>query len=114
MQATLRLGHIMCLSWALALARFKLRIAGRYLGIFWYVLEPLAFFIILLSLQVNVGAGSIPHYSAYLLLGLIMTNFFIGTTGSGKSTLLKILAGLHASDVGAAQVTKEYTETYDH
>lgn len=88
MQATtLRVGHIMRLSWALALARFKLRIAGRYLGIFWYILEPLAFFLILLSLQINVGAASIPHYPAYLLLGLIMTNFFIGTTGSAVGSV---------------------------
>ncbi len=77
--ALLRIRYILRLSWALAWARFKLRIAGRYLGIFWYILEPLAFFLILLSLQINVGAASIPRYPEYLMLGLIMTNFFIST-----------------------------------
>ena len=76
----------MRLAFALAEARFWLRNAGSYIGIFWYVLEPLVFFLILIFLQTNVGASSIPEYPAYLLLGLIMVNFFIGaTTGAVRS-----------------------------
>ena len=81
LESTVRLGL------ALARVRFKQRIAGRYLGILWYVLEPLAFFLILFFLQVDIGAGGIPHYPAYLLLGLIMLNFFLGSTGSAVNSM---------------------------
>lgn len=72
---------------ALANAKFRQRIAGKYLGIFWYILEPLAFFLILLFLQANIGANAIPRYPAYLLLGIIMLNFFLSSTGSALASM---------------------------
>ena len=43
-----KIKSISALSFSLAKANFKIRNEGSYLGIFWYLLEPLAFFIVLL------------------------------------------------------------------
>ncbi|HTE48302.1 MAG TPA: ABC transporter permease [Candidatus Paceibacterota bacterium] len=78
--STLRLGF------TLAEARFRIRNAGSYLGIFWYLLEPLVFFIIIILIQGNLGIKPIENYQAYVLLGLIMVNFFVNAmTGAIRS-----------------------------
>jgi len=87
MKALDNLGIVCRLALALANARFKQRIAGRYLGIFWYMLEPLAFFLILLFLQANIVANTIPQYPAYLLLGIIMLNFFVSSTTNALASM---------------------------
>lgn len=73
------------LSFSLAKANFKVRNEGSYLGIFWYLLDPISFFVILLFLSKSLFASSIQKYPLYLFLGLIMFNFFIsGTLNSVK------------------------------
>lgn len=67
------------LSFSLAKAGFKLRNEGSYLGILWYLLDPLIMFLIFFSVRGLVGKG-IENYPLYLLLGLIMFNFFRKTT----------------------------------
>lgn len=64
------------LSLALAKAEFKLRNEGTYLGIFWYLLNPLLMFLVLLAVFSNRLGAHIPHYPLYLLLGIIIFNFF--------------------------------------
>ena len=72
----MRLKKFIELSFALAKAQFKLRNEGSYLGIFWYILNPIFIFsLLLLIFSTRVGQG-IPHYPLYLLLGIIMFNFF--------------------------------------
>jgi ABC-type polysaccharide/polyol phosphate export permease len=63
-------------SLALARVEFKLRNEGSYLGIFWYLLNPLLMFLFLLAVFSTRLGQNIPSYSAYLLLGIIMFNFF--------------------------------------
>ena len=64
------------LSLALAKAEFKLRNEGSYLGMLWYLLNPLlTFFLLLLVFSDRLG-NNIPHYPIYLLLGITMFNFF--------------------------------------
>lgn len=64
------------LSLSLARAEFKERNEGSYLGIFWYLLNPLLLFsLLLLVFSDRLGTG-IPGYPLYLLLGIIMFNFF--------------------------------------
>ncbi|MEK7562295.1 MAG: ABC transporter permease [Patescibacteria group bacterium] len=75
------------LSFSLAVAQFKLRNEGSYLGIFWYLLEPLSFFIILLFLGGVISNNSIDKYPLYLFLGLIMYNFFLAVTNSATSVM---------------------------
>src|SRR5476651_335494 len=57
---------------------FKLRYQGSVLGYAWSLLRPLLLFIILYVVFVKflkLGAG-IPHYPVYLLLGIVIWNFF--------------------------------------
>ena len=64
------------LSLSLAKAEFKLRNEGSYLGIFWYLLNPLLMFVLLFLVFSDRLGGNIPNYPAYLLLGIIIFNFF--------------------------------------
>ncbi len=74
------------LSFELAKAGFKERNEGSFLGVFWYLLAPLLTFGLLLAVfSARLGEG-IKHYPLYLLLGLIMFNFFqYVTTESTKA-----------------------------
>ncbi len=76
---------------------FKLRYQGSVLGYLWSLLRPLFLFVILYLVFVKflkVGKG-IPHYPVYLLLGIVLWNYFVEvTTGSvaaivGKGDLLR-------------------------
>jgi ABC-2 type transport system permease protein len=73
------------LSLQLAKAGFKLRNEGSYLGILWYLLNPLLLFILILFVfSKNLGAD-IPNYPMYILIGIIMFNLFSqSTTDSSK------------------------------
>ncbi len=68
------------LSFALAKAWFKLKNEGSYLGIFWYLLNPLLMFLLLLLVFKPLLGQSIENYPLYLFLGIIMFNFFQQTT----------------------------------
>ena len=74
-----KLKSILGLSFQLARAGFKLRNEGSYLGLLWYLLEPLLMFLILLTLRHVVGVG-VESYPIYLFIGLIMFDFFRKTT----------------------------------
>lgn len=66
----------MRLSFSLAEANFKLRNEGSYLGLLWYLLNPLALFFIILFIRNQVFISvDIPHYPIYLLIGLLMFHF---------------------------------------
>jgi ABC-2 type transport system permease protein len=57
---------------------FKLRYQGSVLGYAWSLLRPLLLFIILYVVFVKflkIGAG-VPHFPVYLLLGIVIWNFF--------------------------------------
>lgn len=62
---------------ALAKTNFSLRIEGSYLGIIWYLLNPLALFLIIILIKNNIKNDVfIENYEIYLLLGIISFNFF--------------------------------------
>lgn len=81
------LGHILGLSLSLAKAQFKLKNEGSYLGIFWFLLDPLAMFIIIIMIGGIFGIKTIEFYPVYLLLGLIMFNFFRQATISSSFSI---------------------------
>jgi len=57
---------------------FKLRYQGSILGYAWSLLRPLMIFIILYVVFVKflkIGTG-VPHFPVYLLLGIVIWNFF--------------------------------------
>lgn len=76
---------------------FKLRYQGSALGYMWSLLRPLALFSILYVVFVRFlrfGEG-VPHFATYLLLGIVLWNFFAeitnGSIGSivGKGDLMR-------------------------
>jgi len=76
------------LSIAIAKTEFKQRNEGSYLGMLWYLLNPLLMFILLfLVFGDRLGKG-ITHYPLYLLLGIIIFNLFQqATTESTKQII---------------------------
>ncbi len=84
------------MAFALAKINFQLRIEGSYLGIFWYLLNPLAMFAIIMVIrQAAVISAEIPYYSLYLFIGISGFNFFKKTlneaikTITGNASLIK-------------------------
>ena len=72
-----KLQEIIRLSISLAKVNFRLRIEGSYLGIFWYLLNPLALFLVLFFVKKTAFADiEIPFYPLYLLIGIAGFNFF--------------------------------------
>jgi ABC-2 type transport system permease protein len=76
---------------------FKLRYQGSTLGYIWSLLRPLLLFATLyfvFAVFLNIGRG-IPHYPQYLLLGIVLWNYFAEVTGGsvaaivGKGDLLR-------------------------
>ena len=66
-------------STAIAKASFKVRNEGNYLGILWYLLDPLLFFLMFFLIRDILGSD-IKYYALYLLIGLTLFNFFRKTT----------------------------------
>jgi len=93
---------ILGLSLSLAKANFKVRNEGSFLGIFWYLLEPLAFFLILYFISENLTQNKIPEYPLYLFVGLIMFNFFNAVT----SFSTQVISG-HAGFIKSLKIKME-------
>lgn len=71
------------LSYSISKAYFKLRNEGSYLGIFWYLLNPLSLFLILLFIRGALfSTEHIVQYPLYLLIGIVMINFFNNLIGA--------------------------------
>lgn len=69
---------------------FKLRYQGSVLGYIWTLLRPLFLFAILYIVFVKflrIGAD-IPHYPVYLLVGIVLWNFFAEITNNGISAIV--------------------------
>lgn len=69
---------------------FKLRYQGSVLGYIWSLLRPLFLFLILYVVFVRflkIG-GDIPHYPVYLLIGIVVWNFFTEITNSGVTAIV--------------------------
>lgn len=69
---------------------FKLRYQGSVLGYAWSLLRPLFLFLILYVVFVKflkLGAG-VPHYPIYLLLGIVLWNFFAEMTSLSLSSVV--------------------------
>ncbi len=68
---------------------FKLRYQGSVLGYAWSLLQPLFFFVILYFvfsyLKINKG---VPHYSVYLLIGIVLWTFFREMTAASITSIV--------------------------
>jgi ABC-2 type transport system permease protein len=69
---------------------FKLRYQGSVLGYVWSLLRPLLIFVILylvFTVFLPVGKG-VPHYPVYLLLGIVLWNYFNEVTSGSVSAIV--------------------------
>lgn len=69
---------------------FKVRYQGSVLGYLWSLLKPLCLFSILyivFTYIIPLGKG-VAHYPVYLLLGIVMWNFFVESTMIGASSIV--------------------------
>lgn len=72
-------------------ADFKVRYQSSVLGYLWSLLRPLFLFVILylvFTYVFQVGKG-VPHYPVYLLLGIVLWNFFNETTVIGMGSVVE-------------------------
>lgn len=69
---------------------FKLRYQGSVLGYAWSLLRPLLLFLILYIVFVKfLKIGSdIPHFPVYLLLGIVIWNFFLEMTSQSLGSIV--------------------------
>jgi ABC-2 type transport system permease protein len=74
----------------LVITDFKIRYQGSVLGYFWTLLRPLALFIILyiVFVQFLKFGDSIPHFPIYLLVGIVLWNFFNEMTMGGLGSIV--------------------------
>ncbi len=78
------------LLYALVVSDFKIRYQGSVLGYLWSLVNPLALFAVLyvvFTVIFKVG-NEIPHYAVYLLLGVMLWNFFVEATNNGLASLV--------------------------
>lgn len=69
---------------------FKLRYQGSVLGYVWSLLRPLLIFLILylvFTKFLKIG-NNVPHYPVYLLLGIVLWNYFAEVTGGGVGAIV--------------------------
>jgi ABC-2 type transport system permease protein len=69
---------------------FKVRYQGSVLGYLWSLLRPLFMFATLYVVFVYIFKlnRGIAHYPAYLLLGIVLWNFFVETTSTGMTVIV--------------------------
>ncbi len=69
---------------------FKLRYQGSVLGYTWSLLRPLLLFVILYIVFVKFlkFGDDIPHFPVYLLLGIVMWNFFAEMTSQSLGSIV--------------------------
>jgi ABC-2 type transport system permease protein len=73
----------------LVTSEFKLRYQGSMLGYVWSLLKPLMMFgvlYIVFTKLVRLG-GDVPFYASYLLLGLVIWQFFVEATVGGMNAI---------------------------
>lgn len=74
----------------LVITDFKLRYQGSALGYLWSLLRPLFLFIILYLVFdkfLKIG-NAVPHYPVYLLLGIVLWNYFLEVTNVGMTSIV--------------------------
>lgn len=68
---------------------FKMRYYGSILGYFWSLLKPLAMFGVLYLVFTFIMKQSVLHYKVFLLLGIILWEFFAQSTTLGMMGLIQ-------------------------
>ncbi len=74
----------------LVVSDFKLRYQNSVLGYFWSLLRPFSLFVILYLVFVKVlgTGGDIPNFGVYLLVGIIVWNYFSEVTNNSVNSIV--------------------------
>lgn len=74
----------------LVITDFKLRYQGSFLGYLWSLLRPLGIFVILYLVFVRFlkFGADIPNFPIYLLLGIVLWNYFADVTNGGIGAIV--------------------------
>ncbi len=74
----------------LALTDFKLKYQGSFFGYLWSLAKPLMLFGVLYLVFTRFFrlGGSIPHYPVYLLLGIVLFNYFVESTSASMGSIV--------------------------
>jgi ABC-2 type transport system permease protein len=78
------------LTWTLAVTDWKLRFYGSVLGVAWTLLKPFAFFgvIYIVFAEIAQVDKNTHNYPAYILMSLVLFQFFAEVTGASVSALV--------------------------
>jgi ABC-2 type transport system permease protein len=78
------------LTWTLAIVDWKLKFFGSFLGYLWSLIRPFAFFGVIYVVFTTFAkfGNDVKHYGVYILLGLVLFNFFAEVTQSSLRSLL--------------------------
>ena len=79
------------LLWLIAVTDFKLTFLGTVLGYIWSLLRPLMLFAVLYVVFTKVFrfGDEVPHYPVFLLMNLMLFNFFLEATDRSVDAVLK-------------------------
>ncbi len=83
-----KFSHLWTLFYTLTWTTFKLRYYGNFLGYVWSLLQPLSLFAIMYVVFTIVWKIDTPHYSMFLLLGIIIWQFFVSGTTDGMKAFI--------------------------
>jgi ABC-type polysaccharide/polyol phosphate export permease len=75
------------LLWEMTYAEVRLRDQGSLLGFAWTLLHPALMFAVLYELFIHWLGRYVPGYAAYLLMGLVLWNFFARATSYAMTSL---------------------------
>ncbi len=76
------------LIWQLAWSEFKLRYKNSILGYFWSLLEPMLMLTVLYVVFSNLMRVQVEYFQLFLLLGIILWNFFSRATSIGMNAIV--------------------------
>lgn len=72
----------------LSFLELKLKNKNTYLGFFWYFLQPLLMFFILFYLKKYIFNIDIKDFVMYLIIGILIINFFVNSTNGMMNTFI--------------------------
>ncbi len=81
---------------------FKTKYKRSVLGVFWSFLNPLLTMVVQYVVFSNLFRFDVPHYQAYLIIGIVLYNFFSESTGMALSSIIG----------NAGLITKVYVPKY--